>query len=327
MSSNDNSVIEWLLASDPSIRWQVMRDLLAKPATEWSAERAKVETEGWGAALLAHQDADGQWAGGAYWPRDLAAGEEQQLGQPWTATSWALDQLVEFGLDPGSDSARRTVALVGANARWEEGGQPFWQGETEECINGRTVAAGAYLGADVAGVVARLLGATMAEGGWNCHSERGSVRASFASTLAVLEGLVAYERATGGGTEASVAARRAGEEYLLRRHLFRRLTTGQPADDKFLMLIHPARWRYDVLRALEYFRSASILTGEPPDDRLEEAVRHVRSKRGEDGRWTADWALPGRTWFRMDDGPGHPSPWLTLYALRVLKWWDDSRAK
>jgi len=68
-------VIDWLLGSDPSIRWQVMRDLLGVPERQWRAERAKVETEGWGARLLSCQDEDGQWAGGAFFPRDFDARE------------------------------------------------------------------------------------------------------------------------------------------------------------------------------------------------------------------------------------------------------------
>ncbi len=191
-------VIDWLLHSDPSIRWQVLRDLLEVPESEWAVERAKVETEGWGARLLSCQDEDGQWAGGAFVPADFDPREWKERGQPWTATCFSLTQLREFGLDPLSDRARRTVELVGANARWDEGGQPFWEGEVEECINGRTVADGAYFGVDVSAIVDRLVGQRLDDGGWNCERINGSVRSSFASTINVLEGLLEYERATGG---------------------------------------------------------------------------------------------------------------------------------
>lgn len=153
-----DSVIDWLLDSDPSIRWQVMRDLLDAPESEWAAERAKIETEGWGAKLLSYQDQDGQWAGGAFLPRDFDHREWQELGQPWTATTFSLSQLREFGLDPTSDQAKRTVELLGVNSHWDEGGQPYWEGEVEECINGRTVADGAYFGVDVSSIVDRLVG-------------------------------------------------------------------------------------------------------------------------------------------------------------------------
>jgi len=314
-------VIDWLLSSDPAIRWQVMRDLLDAPEPEWMAERARVETEGWGARLLAAQDADGQWAGGAFLPRGFDQQQWRDEGQPWTATCFTLMQLRELGLDPASKLAKRTVELIGANARWDEGGQPYWEGEVEECINGRTVADGAYFGVDVSPIVERLLGERQADGGWNCERANGSVRSSFHTTINVLEGLLEYERAT-GGTERSREARSSGEEYLLKRHLFRRLSTGEPADERFLTFLHPSRWRYDLLRGLDYFRAAGQLTGAAPDPRLGEAIDHLRSRRLPDGRWPLGWALKGRVWLEMDDGPGNPSRWTTLRALRVLKWWN-----
>ena len=316
--TDSGPAIDWLLDSDPSIRWQVMRDLRGAPESQWRAERALVETEGWGARLLALEDEDGQWAGGAFVPRDFDWQEWEDVGQPWTATSYALTQLREFGLDPASDRVRRSVELIGASSRWDHAGQPFWEGEVEECINGRTLADGAYFGVDVSAIAARLAGERLDDGGWNCERENGSVRSSFASTINVLEGLLEYESAT-GGTPESRAARKTGEEYLLRRSLFRRLGTGEPADEEFLTFLYPSRWYYDVLRALDYFRSA----GGVPDARLGEAVEHVRSRRLADGRWNLDRSLPGRVWFELDDGAGRPSRWVTLRAMRVLKWWDS----
>jgi hypothetical protein len=314
-------VIDWLLAGDPSIRWQVLRDLLDAPEPDWQAQRAKVETEGWGARLLSCEDEDGQWAGGAFTPRDFDFSEWQQVGQPWTATAFSLSQLREFGLDPGSPRASRAVGLIGANSRWDQAGQPYWEGEVEECINGRTVADGAYFGVDVAAIVGRLTGERLADGGWNCERANGSVRSSFATTINVLEGLREFEQAT-GGTPESRAARTSGEEYLLERSLFRRLSTGEPADEEFLSFVHPSRWHYDVLRALDYFRSAATLTGAAPDPRLGEAIDHVRSRRRADGTWLLDRRLPGRVWFEIDSGAGQPSRWVTLRAMRVLRWWQ-----
>ncbi len=319
---DDGAMMDWLLDSDPAIRWQVMRDVLDAPEAQWRGERARVETEGWGARFLALRDDDGQWAGGAYFPRDFDPREFETTGQPWTATAWALSDLRELGLDPASERARDAAARAGRSARWEHEGQPFWEGEVEECINGRTVAIGAYFGVDVAPIVDRLVGERLDDGGWNCRRADGSVRSSFASTINVLEGLLEFERAT-GGTPPSRAARASGEEYLLERRLFRRLSTGEPADERFLAFLHPSRWRYDVLRALDHFRAASTLTGAAPDPRLGEGVEHVRSRRSDDGAWPLDWRLPGRVWFDVDDGPGEPSRWITLGALRVLRWWDE----
>lgn len=226
-----------------------------------------------------------------------------------------------LGLDPASERARRVVELIGANSRWDHAGQPYWEGEVEECINGRTIADGAYFGVDVSSIVDRLVGERLEDGGWNCERANGSVRSSFASTVNVLEGLLEYERAT-GGTPESQEARKSGEDYLLERSLFRRLSTGEVADERFLSFMHPNRWRYDVLRALDYFRSAAALTGAAPDPRLGEAVDHVRSRRLEDGTWPLDSSLPGRVWFDVNDGQGKPSRWVTLRAMRVLRWWE-----
>ncbi len=322
---SDRSLIEWLLDADPAIRWQVLRDLTDSPESEWQTERAKVETEGWGARLLALRDDDGQWAGGAFAPAEFDWSTIPEVGQPWTATSFTLSQLREFGLDPTADRAQQTVQLIGANSRWDHDDEPFWDGEVEECINGRTVADGAYFGVDVTSIVDRLVNERLDDGGWNCERTNGSVRSSFDSTINVLEGLVEFERAT-GGTPASKAARLSGEAYLLDRRLFRRLSTGEPADEAYLELQYPHRWRYDILRALDHFRAAGRLTGARPDPRLEPAVEIVRSKRRGDGTWHPERQLRGRIWFDIDDGTGHPSKWLTLRALRVLRWWDGAQA-
>lgn len=319
--ADPGSVVDWLMAGDAAIRWQVQRDLLDAPESEWRAERALVETTGWGAALLEAQDDDGQWAGGAFAPRGFDWSEWESVGQPWTATSFALTDLRQLGIEPTSERAQRTAELVGVNSRWDHDGQPFWAGEVEECINGRTVADGAYLGVDVAPIVERLIGERQDDGGWNCERANGSTRSSFDTTINVLEGLLEFERAT-GGTPGSRAARASGEEFLLERHLFRRLSTGAPVDDDFLRLLYPNRWHYDVLRSLDYFRDASVTTGSPPDRRLSEAVELVLSRRLADGSWPLDRTLPGRSWLTVDDGAGHPSRWITLRALRVLRWWD-----
>ncbi len=253
------TTLDWLLDSDPAIRWQVLRDLVHAPAEVVAAERARIATEGWGARLLALQGEDGQWAGGACFPANFKWSDEDQ-GQPWTSTLPTLQLLHDFGIDPHTDRMRHAVALVKEHCRWEHAGQPFFSGEVEPCINGRTVTLGVYFGQDVDGIVARLLGEQLEDGGWNCEVENGSVRSSFATTINVLEGLLAHERATGGSRE-SIAARRRGEEYLLERKLLRRKSTGEIVNPAWLQFSFPVRWQYDVLRALEYFRSVGDQAG------------------------------------------------------------------
>ena len=307
-------VIEWLLEGDPSIRWQVLADLEVAGPQEVALERARVEEEGWGARLLALEDPDGLWAGGAYMPADFT---QDEPGQPWTATMHTMQTLRILGLDPASESARRAVRLVANNGRWEHAGQPYFEGEAEPCINGRAIESGAYFGVDVAPIVDRILSEQLADGGWNCDAEIGSVRSSFDTTINVLEGLAEFERANGGSSDVE-EVRTAGEEYLLERKLFRRKSTGEVVDPAYLDLAFPYYWHYDVLRGLDYFRR----TGHSPDQRLEEAVELIRSKRQPDGRWLLDRVHPGRVFFDIE-AVGEPSRWNTLRALRVLDWWDS----
>jgi hypothetical protein len=317
--------MDWLLDGDPAIRWQVLHDLTEAPAEQVAAERARVEREGWGARLLAVRDPDGQWDGGACFPRRIAedwrAGIEPDFshGQPWTSTLPTMALLRDLGLDPASAAARETIPMVAANCRWEHEGQAFFDGEVEACINGRTLSIGAYFGADVDGLVTGLLADQLDDGGWNCWTEHGATVSSFDSTLCVLEGLLEYELS--GGGVAVAAARRRGEEYLLERRLFRRRSTGEIPAEGWLQFSWPPRWHYDVLRALDHFRR----TGDAPDPRVAEAVQLVRDKRQPDGTWLLENTHPGETQFEFEDGDGRPSRWNTLRALRVLAWYDRGR--
>ena len=326
-------VVGWLLDGDPAIRWQVMRDLAGAPDRVVVAERARVAVEGWGARLLALQQPHGQWPAGTpafpseaaeKWWRSLGPARQGTLFPAWTSTTWSLALLRAFGLDPDSAAARHAVGLVRENVQWEHDAEPFFAGETEPCINGRVVALGAYFGVDVAAVVRRLLGEQMADGGWNCEQENGSARGSFHTTIDVLEGLLEYERAAGAPPDVT-KARLHGQEYLLERRLFRRLSTGQPVgqDRKtgrpaaWTRFSYPVFWHYDVLRGLDYLRAA----GAAPDDRATEAIELVRSKRDADGRWPLENPHPGELHFAIDDGEGKPSRWNTLRAMRVLRWY------
>jgi hypothetical protein len=318
----DSPVIQWLLDSDPSIRWQVMQDLIGAPAAEVAAERSRVATEGWGARLLALQGADGSWAGTAF-------------NQGWDSTMHVLSLLRELGLDPASGEARRAVDLVRDHVRWKgwdwDGkwrgwdfeGNPFFAGEVEPCINGQVGASGAYFGQDTQSerILGRLFAEQLPDGGWNCEAENGSTRSSFNTTICVLEALLEYERAAGGSPEVT-EARRRGESYLLDRRLLRRRSTGEviERDRKsgaaFTRFAFPTWWHYDVLRGLEYLRRAGVV----PDERVAEAIEIVESKRDDDGRWPLEVRYPGRMPVETDEGEGWPSRWNTLRALRVLDW-------
>jgi hypothetical protein len=316
-SEQYDSVIQWLLDSDPSIRWQVMQDLIGASADEVAAERAQVATRGFGAQLLAMQSDDGTW-GNAAWNRG------------WNSTMHVLILLRDMGLDPASSEARHALGLVRERVTWlgDEAfdGNPFFAGEIEPCINGQVGAAGAYFAQDVQGIIQRLLGEQLADGGWNCEAENGATRGSFNTTICVLEALLAHEQSVGASAEVT-EARLRGEDYLLERRLFRRRSTGEViAYDRkggavFTRLAFPTWWHYDILRGLEYLRRADVV----PDARIDEAINLVASKRQEDGRWLLDVQYPGVMPIEIDDGEGQPSRWITLRALQVLNWYSASR--
>jgi hypothetical protein len=303
-------VIDWLLDSDPSIRWQVMRDLTHGQPDVIAAERSRIASEGWGARLIALQAPDGLWAGRP-WSHD------------WTDTFHVLELLRRFGLDPESDQARQAVALVREHVTWKGGapvdtpwdGNRFFEGEVEPCINGNVVSTGSYFGVDMAPLVDRLLGEQLPDGGWNCEVENGATVSSFGTTINVLEGLLEHERATGGSTRVG-EARRRGDAYLLERGLLRRKSTGEVINPSWLQFSFPTWYFYDVLRGLEYLRDAGV----KPDERIAEAIGVVEGNRDPDGRWPLQNVHPGAEHFRMEDGDGKPSRWNTLRAMRVLHW-------
>ena len=316
-SQRESAVVRWLLDSDPSIRWQVLRDLTDASADEIAVERARVGTEGWGARILSLQGADGRW-GGAAWNRG------------WNSTMHALWLLRQLGLDPASAEARDAVALVRDHVTWQGCGpdecadNPFFVGEIEPCINGQVATAGAYFGEDVGGIIDRLLAEQLSDGGWNCEAENGSTRSSFNTTICVLEALLEYERVVGARSEVT-AARLRGQEYLLDRRLLRRKTTGEAIERdrksgaSWTRFAFPTWWHYDVLRGLDYLCSANVT-----DARVDEVIAVVKSKRDDDGRWPLEARYPGVMLIEMDEGEGQPSRWNTLRALRVFKWYEAS---
>jgi hypothetical protein len=309
------NALDWLLASDPAIRWQALRDLTDAPADEVAAERARVATEGWALRLLALRRDDGLW----------------DVGKPdveWI-TLLALVMLRDMGLDPSSEQARTTIAHVrdmtwhNPWAEWD--GQRLFDGEVEPCINGRIVTVGAYFGVDVTRIVERLLGEQMGDGGWNCEQENGSIRGSFHTTIDVLEGLLDHEEAVGASADVTAARERA-HEYLLERKLLRRLSTGELIDQEFRLFSFPTGYHYDALRALDYLRAAGVM----PDWRMAEAIDLVRSKRDGDGRWPLENPQESELVntrlrdlaFNMGEREGRPSYWNTLRAMRVLGWYE-----
>lgn len=302
-----NSIIDWLLDADAAIRWQVLRDLTSTPSEIVAAERRRVASEGWGARLLDQQRPDGQWGDGVATPF-------------WWSNMYTLVFLRDLGVDPQSQRARAAIDLVRENVTWgaEFGNPPFFDGEVEPCINGRVVALGAYFGERRDRLVDRLLSEQLADGGWNCEAERGSVRSSFHTTICVLEGLLAFEKAFGPAAPVT-DARRRGQDYLLERRLLQRLSTGEVIDPTWTRFAFPTLWHYDVLRALDYLRAAGV----SPDGRVEQPVATVVSRRQSDGRWLLDVRHRDTLHEELAGTVGAPNRWITLRARRVLNWYGD----
>jgi hypothetical protein len=301
------SVEDWLLDSDPSIRWQVMRDLLGEPEAVVAGERSRVASEGWGARLLDLQAPNGHWGGASFVPR------------AWISTKDTLQLLRDLGVDPACERVRRAIGKVRDQCTWgaEFGNSPFFEGEVEPCINGRVLAIGAYFGEASDRLMDRLLGEQLSDGGWNCDAPP-SRRSSFNSTICVLEGLLEYEH-TKGPRAGITAARLRGQEYLVERRLFRSRSTGEIIKPEWTAISFPTRWHYDILWGLDYLRRAGVA----PDQRFSEAIDLLRKKRDAQGRWHLENPHPGPVHFEMEGGAGEPSRWNTLRALRVLRWADQ----
>ncbi|HLY43703.1 MAG TPA: hypothetical protein VKR52_20990 [Terracidiphilus sp.] len=307
---------QWLLDSDPAIVWQAMRHLRDVAPAETAAVRARVPREGLGAEILARQESDGSW---------------RRADAPvWLSTLFTLQLLRATGIDPADSAVEAAIGRLESHLRWnnqpywelrsaDSGGNLFFEGEEEPCINGGVLSLGAYFGRATQSLARRLIGEQLDDGGWNCEAPKSS-RSSFNTTICVLEGLLEYERAA-GSAPAIAAARRRGEQYLLERSLFRRLTTGEVVDPAFLEFAFPPRYHYDVLRALDYLRAADVRI----DARMSEAIHLVESKQQADGRWLLDRAYEEALAVPVGESKGEPSRWNTLRALRVLRWYQRQK--
>jgi hypothetical protein len=313
-ASPDADVIRWLLDSDPSIRWQVMHDIAARAASTVQRERARVATSGWGARLLEKQDAAGTWAGGM-------SSDGGLYSPKWISTTYTMLLLRDLGLSPANPQAKKACALLLDEGLQADGGINYgWWGVSETCVTGMVLSVLSYFEYDnarVDTVADHLLAQQMPDGGWNCRRRHGATHSSVHTTISALEGLRFYELHRSRKLRAVRAAQRRGGEFLLVHRLFRSHRTGEVIKPIFTKLSFPPRWHYDILRALDWFRSVDA----PRDERLADAIGLLEAKRDPDGRWLLENIYRGKTWFDLER-PGAPSRWNTLRALRVLEWWN-----
>lgn len=313
-----DGTVSWLLEGDPAIRWQTLRDLVGAADRVVERERRKVSREGWGARLLARQDAGGTWAGGKSSNGGL-------YSPKWISTTYTMLTLRDFGLQPSNRKARKACALLLGRGIQRDGGINYGTragraGRSETCVTGMVLSILSYFELEDARldtVASHLLERQMPDGGWNCQRPYGATHGSVHTTISALEGLRHYERHRRRQLPAVRRAQRNGREFLLSHRLFRSHRTGEIIKAEFTRFSFPPRWHYDILRALDHFQAADA----PRDRRLTEAIDIVRSRRGEDGRWLLQHAYKGKTYFELER-LGAPSRWNSLRALRVLKWWQ-----
>lgn len=297
-----------------------MKDLMNLPQYEVDLEHSKIGKEGFGFKLLSMQEADGSWSGTAW-------------NHGWNSTMHIMTLLKLIELNPKSNEAVNAITLVKNGVVWRGDaafeGNPYFLGEIEPCINGQVALSAAYFGVDVREIIEQLINQQLNDGGWNCDAHLGSTKSSFHTTICVLEALLEYEKKFGSNLKIT-NSRLVGEEYLLKRKLYKRLSTGEAiySDRKtknnhnnaslFTEIAFPTWWHYDILRALEYFRNSA----RKPDLRMHEAINILKSKRQSDGCWLTELEYPGNMPIQFNSEVGQSSKWITLYALRIIKWYD-----
>jgi hypothetical protein len=308
-----DAVIRWLLAGDPAIRWQTLRDLLGAPGPAVERERRRVARVGWGARLLDRQDPPGTWAagrsadGGLYSPK-------------WISTTYTMLLLRDLGLPASARTGRACAQLLDHGLQRDGGINYGWRGRSETCVTGMVLSILAHFAHDddrLATVTDHLLAQQMPDGGWNCMRDHGDTHSSMNTTISVLEGLRARELHHPRLARRLRAAQARGRAFLLHHRLYRSHRTGAVIKRDFTRLAFPPRWHYDILRALDHFQAVDAAR----DPRLQDAIDLLLASRRADGRWPLQHRYRGKTYFELER-LGAPSRWNTLRALRVLAWWE-----
>jgi len=305
-------ITSWLLEGDPSIRWQVQRDLLNLTPTTYESERKKIAKQGWGARLLALQDSSGTWGGGLYSPK-------------WTSTTYTMLTLRQLGLPPNNPQAQLACKIFLDKGFYTDGGINFfsraiWK-HSETCVTGMILALLTYFqypDERIHTIATHLVNQQMTDGGWNCDSYKGATHSSFHTTITVLEGLYGYQCAFPEKKKKIDLIRKRGHEFLLAHRVYKSHRTGEVFDSKMTTMPFPSRWRYDFIRALDYFRACDA----PRDERMSDAIELLQKKQKKDGLWTLNTGMSGRKYFDLEV-PGQPSRWNTLRALRILNWYKQ----
>ena len=301
----DKEIINWLLQGDVSIQYQVCRDLLDEERPDL---RARIGKEGWGAEYLKRRLPNGHWGDQFYHPK-------------WASSHYTILDLRYLCLNPENIAVRETIDLIEKKERGPDMGiHPSRSGgKSDVCINGMFLNYASYFGIDeskLVSVVDFLLSQRMPDGGFNCTLNRSGARhSSLHTTISVLEGISGYKK---NGykyrMEELSSVERSSLEFMLKHQLYKSDRTGEIINNKFLRFSFPARWYYDISRALDYFQEA----GYDWDERMQPAIDVIMDKRNKNGTWNMQAKHPGQVHFEMEKA-GRPGRWNTLRVLRVLK--------
>jgi hypothetical protein len=308
-SEQRKDIIDWLLDSDPSINWQVKKDLLNIKQEKYELDRKKIAEMGWGKEILMKQDPNGTWAKGLYSPK-------------WISTNYTLLQLKRMGLNPENAQAQKGARILLNKGKWADGGINFFNSRktSEACVTAMVFGILCYFKIEedyLSKIFDYIKTNQMSDGGWNCLLDKGATHASMHTTLMALEALHEYKRLPKAPIDKIELLQKKGHEFLLRHQLYKSHSTGSIIDQKMLNIVFPPRWKYNILTALDYFQ----LENHPYDEGFEDAINLI-IKKGKQGKWPKGSKHSGKLWFNMEEGR-EPSKWNTLRALRVLKWWEN----
>lgn len=297
---------EWLLQGDVSIQYQVHRDLLGQDRPDL---RDRIASEGWGCQFLAQRKEDGHWGDHFYQPK-------------WISTHYTLLDLCHLNIYPTDPLITESITKILDHQIADDGGiqlGPSTSHHSDVCVNAMFLNYASYFGIQesrLTSIVDSILAEIMPDGGFNCMSTRsGATHSSLHSTISVLEGFAEFVKTGHIYRSADIAkAKESAEAFILLHQLFISDRTGKVIKDEFLRFPYPDRWKYNILRALDYFS----YVGKEWDPRMGPAFEVILTKRRKDGRWNVQSPHPGQVHFVMEQA-GKPSRWNTLRALRVLK--------
>ena len=314
--NKEDRIIQWLLNGDVSIQYYVYKDLLNLDLGALQKLQKRIESEGWGAHLLSERQENGHWGRGFYQPK-------------WTSTHYTLLTLKNIGLPRENEQARSSIKMIFNEAIGRDGGINYSKNlkrqESDVCIDGMVLNLASYfqqITPQLLKIIDLLLSVQMKDGGWNCEHIHGATHSSLHTTVSVLEGLLEYKQTGVDYRKKEVEkAEKEGTEFILEHQLYKSHRTGETIDKKMLMLSYPSRWRYDILRAFDYFQSAKIKY----DDRMNSAIGVLLKKQRNDGKWPLQMKHPGQVYFNMEQ-VGQASRWNTLRALRVLRYYGISNS-